>query len=175
MKLGMFLLVPLCVSCGGATQPFDNPSDAGVNADTKPALELVCAENFCGNLVDKNTGAAANCGSCASTEQCGDNGVANVCGSACMPLVEASHIVTPACDLAFGFGWATGYGTPVQIPAQCGFTNPLTCMEIDNQVLRGKPCAGTVCGPWICCADNLDAGTPALLPGSIANSDGGLP
>lgn len=174
----------LCACAYGTadnTSEFAN-SDAGttVAIDAGSKLELVCGSNFCGNVVDKNTGATANCGGCPASQECGDNGTANLCGSECMPMTAptddaGTYLITPACDLYFGPNWGAGYGTQMQFPPGCNFTNGNTCVAIFNQVIPNEPCGPTVCGSWICCVDNPEAGVPALLPGAIANNDGGLP
>ncbi len=182
MKLGLLIvsaLVPGLVACGGSNySPIIETCEGGT--DAAPAKELVCASNFCGTIADKVTGATADCGQCQAGTQCGDNGVANVCGSACIPLTApdgdgGTYTVTPACDYYFGSGWGTGYGTELQFPGSCLYTNPATCVPIDIPADPTKPCGATVCGSWICCADNPDGGYPALLPGAVANNDGGLP
>src|ERR1700722_826820 len=79
----------LCVSlscvlgCSGANKD-ELFGDAWVSdADAGPKLQLVCADNFCGKIVDKGTGLTVNCGACTTNGVCGDNGIANVCGAQC--------------------------------------------------------------------------------------------
>jgi hypothetical protein len=155
--------------------------DAG-DAEAGPTLELVCAQDFCGTIVDKNTGATANCGSCTGYSECGDNGIANVCGSSCMPMVASDgdggvYTVTPACNYAFGPAWWAGYAAAgEQFPPSCNYMDPNACVLITNPwPTNDEPCSGTVCGNWYCCLDDPDAGWNPLLPGAVANNDGGLP
>lgn len=181
MKLGLrHLLLGCLLGCAngyGSGEPGYTPiKDGGIEA--AHSSELVCADNFCGQIVDKRTGATADCGKCQGYSQCGDNGIANVCGSSCMPLVApdgdgGTYPVTPACDLYFGPGWAAGYGTALQFPFACNYVDPTSCMPIYNQEVTNEPCASSVCGPWLCCVVSPDAG--ALLPGAVVEGDGGLP
>ena len=183
MKLGLrHLVLVFACGCGGASS-LDGATSTVVDAgtpDVAPIKELVCAEDFCGTIVDKVTGATANCGDCQGRSECGDNGIANVCGSSCMPLVAPDgdggvYTITPACDYAFGPGWNAGYGIGLQFPYQCSYMDPNNCVPIDTQVPQGQPCASTVCGPWYCCVSDPDAGYNPLLPGAVAGGDGGLP
>lgn len=186
MKLGLICAIvagSAClagglVACQGSNyDPVIVECEGGSEAATPK--ELVCAPDFCGTIADKLTGATADCGSCPSGSQCGDNGKGNVCGSSCMPLTASdgdggTYPVTPACTYAFGPDWNAGYGIGLQFPPSCSYADPNNCLPIYNDPGNG-PCAGTVCGAWICCVSDPDAGINPLLPGAVANNDGGLP
>jgi hypothetical protein len=196
VKLGLLcglVAVPACllslVACEGSNYSpvFVEGCEGGT--DATPPKELVCAADFCGNIVDKATGATADCGSCQGYSQCGDNGKANVCGSSCMPLMKSpagtafcddagagcTPYFTNACDLAFGPGWNAGYGVGMQFPASCSYMDPNNCVAITNPWPANGECSGEVCGSFYCCVDNPDAGYNPLLPGAVAGNDGGLP
>lgn len=170
----------LCVGCSDHTADTGWP-DSSVDVEAGTTLELVCAYNFCGNIVDTNTGATADCGSCQGYAQCGDNGVANICGSVCMPLVSSdgdggTYPLTPACNYQLGLDWWVGYASGVQFPSACNYMDPNACILINNPWPPNRVCGGTVCGSWYCCVDDVEAGLNPLLPGYIANNDaGGLP
>lgn len=179
-----YLVAALAVlACGCANGgPDVVVEDITPDASAEAASELVCAPNFCGNIVDKNTGATADCGSCRGYSECGDNGVANVCGSACLPWVANDgdgglYTVSPACTYAFGPGWWSGYAANgEQFAAACDYMNPDYCVEITNPYPPNDgPCSSSVCGTFWCCLDDPDGGINPLLPGSVASNDGGLP
>jgi len=155
--------------------------DASSDVDASVAQELVCGSDFCGNIVDKTTGATANCGSCPSYAECGDNGIANICGAACIPFTSLRedggiYPVTQACDYYFGPAWWTGYASGgEQFPSACNYMNQLYCVEINNPQEPNKPCANTVCGSFWCCLYDITDGINPLLPGAVANNDGGSP
>lgn len=182
MKFVYLGLLVLAGCSGGSDQTCSASDDAGMPAqEAGPSKELVCADNFCGNIVDKSTGITANCGSCYGHSQCGDNGVANACGSACLPTVAPDgdgglYTVSPACTYYFGPGWWAGYAANgLQFPANCNYANPNGCALINNPVPADGECGNNVCGNWYCCLDDPDAGYVPLLDGSVANNDGGLP
>lgn len=179
-------LLAVCLALTGcSSSSFVSISDAGLDAtdevETGVQKELVCGENFCGNIVDKTTGATADCGSCQGYNQCGDNGISNVCGSYCLPLTAPDgdggiYTVTPACTYALGPGWWAGYATGgLQFFSACHYMDPNNCALINNPWPSNGECAGTVCGNWYCCLNDPDAGINPLLPGAVANNDGGLP
>lgn len=182
MKLGLRCLALsialLAIGCSnGDYSPIIVACDAG---DAAPIKELVCGADFCGRMVDKNTGATADCGNCPSGSECGDNGISNVCGAACLPVTNTDVATygkynVAACDYSFGQGWGQGYGTEMQFPYACNYPNQATCVPIHVASEPNKPCGATVCGDWWCCVDNVDAGYPALNSGAVANNDGGLP
>ena len=166
-------LILLC-GCGQNTDPgFPHDASISTSLDGGPIIQLVCAADFCGNIVDKNTGITANCGACPSYSVCGDNNIPNVCGTACIPLRNND---TAACDFHFGSGWGEQYGTEEQFSGACNYINTNACEpQINVPYPNIGPCAANVCGTWWCCVSNPDAGVNPLLPGSIANNDGGLP
>jgi hypothetical protein len=164
-------------ACSSSEQTQSVTQDASVVEVSAPGLELVCASNFCGNIRDKNTGAVANCGECPTGSQCGDNNTANICGSKCMPLLNADVATyglydVSSCDYALGGpGWGSAYGTEQQYPSACDYVDQDNCVAINIQRPPNGEC--TICGTWWCCAEG--PGSPALLPNAVANSDGGLP
>lgn len=180
MKLSLrYLALLACFGCGSSDNSASAPVDAGADVDAATPKELVCASNFCGHIVDKVNGAEADCGDC-TYGQCGDNGIANVCGAACMPLTApdgdgGTYHITPACDYLAGPGWGAGYGEELQFPGACNYMNPDNCVYITISSPPNKPCGPTVCGNWYCCVSNPDAGVSPYLPGAVANNDGGLP
>lgn len=182
MKYGLLCAVMLCTGCGGASTAnlFSN-WDAGPEAEAAPP-ELVCAPNFCGTIVDKTTGATADCGQCTGNTVCGDNGIANVCGAQCVPWTSdeqsdsGPYDVSPACTEALGPTWWVGYASGgVQLSAACSYTNPNNCVEIENPWPANGECSGSVCGIFWCCLNDPDAGIDPLLPGAVADGGTGLP
>lgn len=181
MRLQVLAAALCLVGCAHSVDDGFAPIDAS-EEESGPQKELVCAPNFCGTIVDKSTGATADCGSCPGYQVCGDNGVANVCGAECVPLTSTlqsdsgPYDVSPACTYAFGPGWFDGYASNgVQIPGGCSYTNPDNCAQVYNTVPQDQPCSSSVCGVWWCCLDQPDAGIDPLLPGAVADNDGGLP
>lgn len=187
MKLGLLFaaLVPACLAgvygCASGSSdysPIIETCDAG---DAAPPKELVCAADFCGTIVDKVTGATADCGQCQGYSQCGDNGKGNVCGSSCLPYVNQDQATygkydVRACDYYFGgAGWGQGYGTELEFPPSCSYMDPNNCVPIYNPWPSNGACSGAVCGAFYCCVSNPDAGINPLLPGAVAGGDGGLP
>lgn len=183
VKLGLVVLalVPLTslglLACSGASNSdLFARTDAGQEvSDAALPKELVCASSFCGTIADKVTGATADCGSCPSGSQCGDNGIGNVCGSSCMPYMNQGALDTRACDYAFGSGWGQGYGTEMEFPPSCFYMDPSVCVPIYNPWPSNGACSGAVCGAFYCCVSDADAGYNPLLPGAVAGNDGGLP
>lgn len=183
MNRGMILMLALVsVGCGTPEGSTYFPNYVAPEAGEAAPPQLVCGTDFCGNIVDKNTGATANCGSCSGYSECGDNGIANICGSSCMPMVAPDgdggvYDISPACTYYFGPGWYTGYAdNGVQFPPSCNYLDMSACAYITNPwPTNGSPCSGSVCGNWYCCLDQPDAGWNPLLPGAVANNDGGLP
>jgi hypothetical protein len=162
-KLGVIIGCISYIGCANGETGFI--SDAGiadVANEVKYKLELVCGASFCGKITDRKIGITTDCGSCSSNQECGDNGRTNICGSDCLPLRNIGYDVenvfdTSGCDYALGQNWGQGYGTELQIPFSCNYTNINSCLPVMVPTEPNKPCAGNVCGNWWCCIQS-DAG-----------------
>jgi hypothetical protein len=181
VKLGLRHIALLILAAGCSSSNYNPVVACDAGTDSAPTKELVCAKDFCGKIVDKNTGATADCGSCQGYSQCGDNGKANVCGSSCMPIENQDQKTygkydVRACDYYFGGSvWGSQYGTEMEFPPSCSYMDPNNCLPIYNAWPANGVCSGAVCGAFYCCVSNLDGGVNPLLPGAMADNDGGLP